>query len=324
MLNSRRTFLTALLVSQASIATAQSGQSGYPNKPIKILVGVPPGGGVDAMARMLSDSLQDRWGVPAVVENRPGANTAVAASAVAQAAPDGYTMMLATTAHLTVPLLAKLKYDPLKDFAPVGTLGLSRQFIVVNASVPFNSVQELIAYDKANPGKLNYGSTGNGGPSHFTGEAFNNVAGTRISHIPYKGAGPVVNDLISGQVQVSFLTGLAIAPNVNAGKLKALAVISPRRSQILPKVPTVAEAGLANFEEQGWYGVFLPAHTPKPIVEKLASAIEAMVTSGPLKEKLEKQGVEPHFYKSDEFASLMRRQQVDFAKIIKTNNIKID
>ncbi len=321
-----RTFLAGLLAVQATLSLAQPAQQPYPNpnRTIKVLVGVPPGGGTNTITRMFADWLQEKWGVPTVVENKPGANTAVAADAVSRAAPDGYTMMLATNAHITVPLLTKLTYDPLKDFTPVGTLGVTRHFIVVNPALPINTLQELLAYAKANPGKLNYGSSGNGGASHITGQVFNHLTGANLTHIPYKGAGPMLNDLLAGQVQVSFSTALAIGPQVAAGKLRALAVVGPKRSLLLPQVPTVAEAGLPAFDEKAWYGIFLPPNTPKPIVDKVAAELTAMITSPAMKERLEKQGVEPFLNTPEQFQIMMRRETEDLIKLIKANNITLD
>lgn len=317
--------LAGLLLVQTTLSVAQSTQPyPNPNKTIKVLVGVPPGGGTNTITRMFAEWLQEKWGVPTVVENKPGANTAVAADAVARAAPDGYTMMLATNAHISVPLLTKLTYDPLKDFTPVGTVGIGRFFITVNPSVPVNTLQELIAYAKANPGKLNYGSSGNGGGSHFAGQAFNHLTGANLTHIPYKGAGPMMNDLLGGLVQVSFNTGLAVGPHVNAGKLRALAVVSPRRSVLLPQVPTVAEAGLPEFDDKSWYGIFLPPNTPKPIVDKVAAELTAMINSPVMKERLEKQGVEPFFNTPESFQTMMRKESAEISKLIKANNITLD
>ncbi len=321
-----RTVLASLLIVQATMSIAQSTQPSYPNpnKTIKILVGVPPGGSTNALTRMFAEWLQEKWGVPTIVENKPGANTAVAAYAVTQAAPDGYTMMLATNAHLSVPLLTKLTYDPLKDFSPVGTVGLNRQFIMVHPSLPVNSLQELIAYAKANPGVLNYGSSGNGGSSHFTGQMFNHLTGANLRHIPYKGAGPMLNDLLAGLVQVSFSTAVAIEPFVKSGKLKPLAVVSPQRSLLFPQVPTVAEAGLPAFEEKAWYGIFLPPNTPKPIVDKVAAELTAMINSPAMRGKFERQGVEPFLNTPEQFQAMMRKESAELAKLIKANNIKLD
>lgn len=319
-----RTLLAGLLASQALLVGAQPAQQPYPSRPIKILVGVPPGGSTDTVTRMFAEWLRESWSQPTVVENRPGANTAVAAEAVSRAAPDGYTILLATNAHITIPLLSKLTYDPIKDFIPVGTVGVSRYVMSVHPSVPANTLQEFIAYAKTRPGQLNYGSSGNGGGSHINGEVFNRLAGVQIQHIPYKGAGPALTDTIGGQVQVSYNTPLAVAAHVNAGKLKPLAVTGPKRAPQLPQVPTFAEAGLPAFQEKAWYGVFLPAGTPKPIVDKLSAEITKMLSSPSIKEKLEKQGTEPLLSTPEQFTALLRAETGELAKLIKSANIKID
>lgn len=319
-----RTFLAGLLAAEAMLVCAQSAQQPYPNRPIKILVGVPPGGSTDAVTRLFADWLRESLGQPTVVENRPGANTAVAAEAVSRAAPDGYTIMLATNAHITIPLLTKLTYDPIKDFIPVGTVGVSPYAILIHPSIPAKTLQEFIAYAKARPGQLNFGSSGNGGGSHINGEVFNRLAGVQIQHIPYKGAGPALTDAIAGQVQVSYNTPLAVAAHVNAGKLRPLAVTGQKRTPLLPQVPTFAEAGLPAFQEKAWYGVFVPAGTPKPIVDKLAAEIARMLSSPGIKEKLEKQGTEPLLSTPEQFTAMMRAETVELSKLIKAANIKID
>jgi len=316
-----RTVATGLLAAHAVLAAAQPS---YPNRPIKIQVGVPPGGSTDSVARMFAQWLQGSWAQPAIVENRPGANTAVAANAVAHASPDGYTVLLATNAHITIPLLTKLSYDPFKDFAPVGTIGVSHYVLLIHPSLPPNTLQEFIAYAKARPGQLNYGSSGNGGGSHIAGELFNTLTGTRIEHVPYKGAGPALSDAIGGQVQVSFNTPLAVAGHVKAGKLKALAVTGPKRAPLLPDLPTFAEAGLPAYDVKAWYGVFLPAGTPKAIVDKLAAEIDKFLSSPKVKENLEKQGVEPLHSTPEQFTTMMRAESVDLSKLIKATHIKID
>lgn len=319
-----RTLLTGLLASQALLVGAQPAQLPYPSRPIKILVGVPPGGSTDTVARMFAEWLRESWGQPTVVENKPGANTAVAADAVTRSAPDGYTMLLATNAHITIPLLTKLTYDPIKDFIPVGTVGVSRYVMSVNPLVPANTLQEFIAYAKTRPGQLNYGSSGNGGGSHINGEMFNRLAGVQIQHIPYKGAGPALTDTIGGQVQVSYNTPMAVAAHINAGKLKPLAVTGPKRMPQLPQVPTFAEAGLPAFQETVWYGVFLPAGTPKPIVDKLNAEIARMLSASSVKEKLEKQGTEPLLSTPEQFTAMLRTETGELAKLIKSAHIKID
>lgn len=319
-----RISLAGLLAAQAVLAGAQPAQQPYPSRPIKVLVGVPPGGSTNTVARMFADWLQESMGQPTVVENKPGANTAVAAEALSRATPDGYTILLATNTHITIPLLTKLTYDPIKDFTPVGTLGVSPYMILIHPSIPANTLQEFIAYAKARPGQLNYGSSGNGGGSHINGEMFNRLTGVQIQHIPYKGAGPALTDAIAGQVQVSYNTPLAVTAHVNAGRLKPLAVSGLKRTPQLPQVPTFAEAGLPAFQERAWYGVFLPAGTPKPIVDKLSAEITKMLSSPSIKEKLEKQGTEPLLSTPEQFTAMMRAETAELAKLIKAANIKID
>jgi len=316
----RRIFVAGLLAAASALAAAQN----YPSRPIKILVGVPPGGSTNTVARMFAEWLQEKWGQPVVVENKPGANTAVAADAVAHSAPDGYTVLLATNAHITLPLLTKLGYDPIKDFAPVGTVGVAPYVLMVHPSVPGNTLKEFIAYTKAHPGQLNFGSSGNGGGSHIAGEVFNSLAGTRIQHVPYKGAGPALTDTLGGQVQVAFNTSLAVSEYVKAGRLKAFAVAGPKRVAILPQVPTFTEAGLPAFDEKAWYGVFVPAKTPKPIVDKLAAELGRMLASPAIKQKLEQQGIDPLVTTPDQFLAMMQKETGELARIIKTANIKID
>lgn len=319
----RLCFGTAL-ASAALYATAQPGNAPYPNRPIKIIVGVPPGGSTNNIARMLAQELQTSWGQATIVENRAGANTTIASEAVWRAPADGYTLLFATNAHVTIPLLTKLPYDPLKDFEPIGTLGVSRFVLSVHPSVPANTLQEFITYAKAHPGQLNFGSSGNGGTSHISGEVFNMLTGTRITHIPYKGAGPSLTDSIGGQVQVSYNTPMIVAPYAKTGKLKALAVTGPKRLSFMPDVPTFAEAGLPAFDEKAWYGLFAPAGTPKPVIDKLAAEVARIVASPAFKDNLEKQGTEPWISTPEQFRATMKTDMANLAKVISAANIKVD
>jgi tripartite-type tricarboxylate transporter receptor subunit TctC len=316
-----RAVAIAVLASTAAHAVAQQA---YPTKPIKIIVGVAPGGSTNNVARLIAQKLQGSLGQSVIVENRTGANTVIATEAVGRAAPDGYTLLVATNAHITLPLLSKLRYDPIKDFTPVGTVGVSRFVMSVHPSVPVNTLQEFIAYAKARPGQLNFGSSGSGGTSHIAGEAFNMLTGVRIQHIPYRGGGPSLSDSIAGQVQVSYNTPMAVAPLINAGKLKALAVTGPHRLPALPQVPTFAEAGLPAFDQKAWYGVFGPAGMPKPIVDKLAAALRTILSSPAVEEKLEKQGIEPFISTPEQFTTMMQTETAQLAKLVKAANIKLD
>ena len=316
-----RAFLCGVLAAMVSVATAQQP---YPSKPIRVLVGVPPGGSTDAMTRMFADWLQGSLGQPAVVENRPGANTAVAADAVAHAAPDGYTLLLATDAFLAMPLLTKVSFDAFKDFAPIGIVAVNRFVMAVHPSMPVNTVQELIAYAKARPGKMNYGSSGNAGSSHLGVEWFKMLTGTDMVHIPYKGAGPALTDAIAGRYEISLWTTSAISPYVKSGKLKPLAVTGPARVPFMPEVPTFAEAGLPAYDHKVWQAVFAPAGTPKSIVGTINAEIAKMVASPKIKQKLEDSGVEPLLSTPEKFAAMMRADSVELAKLIKAANIRMD
>jgi len=319
-----RTVLAGVLVAQAMLASAQSAAQAYPNKPIKVLVGVPPGGSTDALTRVFAEWLQESMGQPAVVENKPGANTAVAADLVARSAPDGYTLLVATDAFVTMPLLTKAPYEPFKDFVPVGTVGVNRFVLNVHPSLPVNTVKEFIAYAKARPGQLNFGSSGNAGASHLGLEKFKMLTGTFITHIPYRGAGPALSDGIAGQFQASMWTPLAVAAHVKAGKLKALAVTGPKRMAALPDVPTFAEAGLPAFDHRSWLSVYAPAGTPRPIVDKLNAEITKMLNSPKIKQKLEGAGVEPFISTPEQLTELNREESVVLQKLIKTANMKMD
>lgn len=319
-----RFFTASLLAGHAMLAGAQSMPQPYPSKTIKLLVGVPPGGSTDALTRMLGEWLQESLGQPVVVENKPGANTAVAADAVARSPADGYTLLVASDAYLTVPLLTKIQYDPFKDFTPIGTLTSSPFVFVVHPSSTINSVKDLIAYAKANPGKLNYGSSGNGGASHLGAEKFKMVTGTSMVHIPYRGAGPAITDAIAGQIQLSLWTPLAVAPHAKGGKLKPLAVTGAKRLPFLPQTPTFAEAGLPNFEHRTWLGVYAPTGTPRAIVDKLNAEISKMMASPKIKQKLDDNGVDPYLSTPEQFTKMMHAETEELVKLIKTVGIKID
>jgi len=318
------TCLAGLLATQTMLVGAQPAQQPYPNRPIKVLVGVPPGGSTDALTRVFADWLQESMGQPAVVENKPGANTAVAADLVARSAPDGYTLLVTTEAFLTMPLLTKTSFDPFKDFVPVGTVGANRFVLAVHPSVPVNTVQEFIAYAKAHPGQLNFGSSGNAGSSHVGLEKFKMLTGTYITHIPYRGAGPALTDAIAGQYQASMWTPLAITQHVNAGKLKPLAVTGPKRLSSLPNVPTFAEAGLAGFDHKSWLSVFAPAGTPKPIVDKLGAEITKMLASPKIKQKFDSAGVEPFVSTPEQLTQMARAETVEMRRLIKASGMKMD
>ena len=292
-------------------------------RPIRLIVPYAAGGPIDVTARLLAERVKDTLGT-VVIENRPGGGGNIGADAVAKAAPDGHTLLVATEAILGMPLLTKATFDPFKDFAPVGSLGVTHFVMVTHPSAPFASVRDLVGYAKARPGQLNYGSSGSAGSSHFGLEKFKQLNGIHMVHIPYRGAGPALTDAIAGQYQVSLWTPLAVSQHVKAGKLKALAVTGDRRVPVLPQVPTFAEAGMPGYGHQTWWGVFAPAGTPKAVIDRLNGEIARMLQSPKVRQRLDDAGVEPLASTPDEFAATLRSDSSELAKLIKLANIKME
>jgi tripartite-type tricarboxylate transporter receptor subunit TctC len=276
------------------------------------------------MARMIGQHLTERWGQNVIIDNRPGGNTIIGTETVARSAPDGYTILLVTSTLSILSSLTKTPYDPVKDFAPVATIGVSPQVLVLNTAVPANTLQEVIALAKAKPGQLNYGSSGAGGPTHLSGELFNIVAGVKTQHVPYKGAGQVMVDLIGGHVQMFFSVPVNIVNHVKGGKLKAIAVTGANRVPALPNMPTFAEAGLPGFDVKTWNGVVAPAATPKPIVDKLSAEIAAMLVLPAIKEKLDALGTTTMISTPEQFSAMIKSEIALYLKVIKSANIRIE
>ncbi|HVL57750.1 MAG TPA: tripartite tricarboxylate transporter substrate binding protein [Burkholderiaceae bacterium] len=280
-------------------ATAFSGgalaQSQYPTKPVRIIVGFPPGGGTDMLARLVGQKLQERWGQSVIVENRPGGNGIISARAAAAAEPDGYTLYMASSDHLVlVPQqYENLPYDTLRDFAPIIPVANQHMVLVVHPTVPANSVKELIELAKKKPGELNFASWGSGGLSHLTGELFKLTAGIQMVHVPYKGTAPAVTDLLAGRdVSVMFATIASSVPNIKTGKLRGLAITAPERSPVLPEIPTTAEAGYPDFVMFSWNGLFAPAGTPRPIIDKINKDVTEILAMPDVRERLATLGVQ--------------------------------
>ena len=274
----QKVFASMVLMALAGGASAQPGVAlTYPNKPIRFITPYAPGGSTSVMARLVGQHLTERWGQNVIIDNRPGGNTIIGTEAMMRSAPDGYTIMLATSTHAILSSLTKTPYDPIRDFSPVATIGVAPQVLVLNAALPANTVQEVIALAKSRPGQLNFGSSGAGGPTHLSGELFNIIAGIKTQHIPYKGAAPVLVDLIGGQVQMFYSVPSNIVTHVKGGRIKAIAVTGNTRLSAFPQMPTFAEAGLPGFDVKTWNGVLAPAGVPKPIVDKLSAEIGAML-----------------------------------------------
>jgi tripartite-type tricarboxylate transporter receptor subunit TctC len=283
---------TAVLI---GFAAASADAQDYPDRPVKIIVPTPPGGPVDVIARLTANSLQNSLGKGFVVENRAGAGNTIGSKDAAEAAPDGYTLLYSSASGLVIaPLLhPDAGYDPLKSYDPVALVGESSNILVVNPSVPANTVQELVAYAKANPGKVNFSSGGIGVLPHLIGEMFKARAGIDIVHVPYKGGGPSINDVVAGNVQMTFEGTSVLLPLIQAGRLRALAVTTPKRIPQLPDVPTMVESGFPYFVSTSWTGLLAPAHTPQPVIAKLNAAINEGLRTLELKTVLERLSNEP-------------------------------
>jgi tripartite-type tricarboxylate transporter receptor subunit TctC len=324
-----RHFLSCLLgastLALAALAPAQA-PAAYPTKPIRLVVPFPPGGATDILAREVAKHLTDAWGQSVVVDNRPGAGGNIGSELVAKAAPDGYTLEMGTvgTHAINSSLYSKMPYDHIKDFVPVILVAGVPNVLEVNPALPVNSVQELIAYAKANPNKLNFASSGAGTSIHLSGELFKVMAGVQMTHVPYKGSAPALADLIGGQVQLMFDNLPPSLPQIKAGKLRALAVTSATRAPALPDVPTVAEAGLPGFEASSWFGVLAPAGTPPAIVTKLNAEIAKWLTSPEAKEKLASVGANIAGGTPEDFARHIQAETSKWAKVVKESGAKVD
>ena len=308
----------------AAVATLALAQS-YPSRPVKIMVGANAGGGTDIIARMLADKYQAAMGQPFVVENKPGASNTIAADATAKAAPDGHTLLVATnTGQAIAPHLIKLSFDSNKDLVPVALIVVVPNVLVVSPSVPATNVRDLIALVKANPDKFAYGSSGVGSTQHLAGEAFNLAAGTKAVHVPYKGSAQALADLVGGQIQLDFDTTSSAMAFIKSGKVKALAVMSPKRTPELPDVPTLTEAGLPGVEMTTWYGLFVTAGTPKPVIDKLYAETMKAIKDPEVARKLAGLGGEPGSASQAEFAALVKSDYDRFGKLIKDANVKLE
>ena len=318
----RRTLLTttaamALGLSGITLAPHVLAQPAWPIKPVRIMVGASAGGGTDVIARMLADRFADTWKQSFVVENRPGASNTIAADLTAKAAPDGHTLLVATnTGQAIAPHMLKLAYDPLKDLQPVGMIVEVPNVVLVSATTPIKTVSELIADMKAKPQGYRYGSSGVGSTQHLAGEAFDLATGVKSIHVPYKGSSQAHVDVISGAVQLMFDTTSSSMPQIRAGKMRPLAVMSPRRSAQLPDVPTLAEAGVPNLEMSTWYGLFVTGGTPAPVVTMLHNELRRVLTIPEVSQKLAGLGGEQRDMTIEAFAGFNRAEFQRFGKLI--------
>jgi tripartite-type tricarboxylate transporter receptor subunit TctC len=296
----------------------------YPDKPIRMVVGFPPGGAADILGRFAAQGLSSGLGQQVIVDNRGGAGGVIATEIVAHAAPDGYTLLFTSIPHVINPhLYKKVDYDALKDFAPVAQFVSVPLMLGTTNSLPVKSIKELIALAKAKPDGLNYASSGNGASSHLAMELFKNMAGIQMNHIVYKGTGPLLNDLISGQIQLTIASAVPLSPQVRAGKVRGLAVTGPKRAAAFPEVPTIAET-VPGYEVVNWFGVLAPAATPKAIVTRLNTELNRALASPDLKEKLLAQTAEAVGGTPEAFAAIIKTDYAKWGKVVKAINLKID
>jgi tripartite-type tricarboxylate transporter receptor subunit TctC len=315
----------------ALLALAPVQAQTWPAKPVRIIVPFPPGGTTDIVARAIGVELQRMWQQPVIIENRAGAGGNIGADAVAKSAPDGYTLLMGTvgTHAINQALFAqsgsKMPFDPAKDFVPVTLVAGVPNVMVINPKLPVNTVAEFIAYAKARPGQLNMASSGNGTSIHLTGELFKTVTGTYMVHFPYRGSAPAVTDLIAGNMNVMFDNLPSALPHIKSGRLKALAVTSRTRSPALPNVPTVEEAaGLKGFDASSWFGLFAPAGTPRPIVDKVQADVAKALSQPEVRERFVAQGADPGGNTPDQFAAFIRAETDKWTRVVKFSNAKVD
>ncbi len=322
----RRRQMLTMLAATATLALVPTvhAADAYPSKPIRIVVGFPSGGAPDILARIFSEKIS--LGQPVVVDNKPGAGGNIGGEAVAKSAPDGYTLALGTvgTHSINGALYSKMPYDMVKDFVPVILLASTPNVLVVHPSVPAKNVQELIALAKSKPGQLTFGTPGVGTSLHVAGELFNTMAGTRITHVPYKGRAMAIPDLLGGQITMMFDNLPSALPVVKEGKLRALGVTSAQRSASAPDIPTIAEQGLPGYEATSWFAVFAPAHTPKDVVAKLNSELNRIFTLPDVQAKLKTLGLDPILGTPEKLADYQRSEMAKWAKVVKDSGAKAE
>ena len=317
----------AALIAASVPALAQTdAAAGYPRKPVRLIVPFPPGGGTDILARPIAQKLTERWGQQVIVDNRAGAGGTIGADLTAKSPPDGYAFMLGTngTHGINQSLYRSLPYDTLRDFTPITLVAIAPNILVVHPSVPVKSVRELLALAKAKPGALNYATPGNGTPPHLAAEIFKSMAGVDLTHVPYKGAGPAVIDLLSGQMQLMFANAPVVLPHIRAGKLRSLATTSAKRLSILSDFPTIAESGLPGYEADTWYGMFGPAGMPAPLLDKINQDVVRVLTLPEIKQLFAGQGAEVSTNTPVQFAAVLKTEVAKWAKIIKQTGIHVD
>jgi len=318
--------LKRLLLAIALAVPLWAWAQAYPSKPLHFVVPYPAGGPLDTVARLVGQKVSESLKQPVLVENKPGAGGNIGADMVAKAAPDGYTLLMGAVAtHAINPTLyASIPYDAQKDFIPVTQIASTPNVLVVNPSLPVHSVQEFIAYAKAHPGELNFGSGSTGSAGHLAGELFKSMAGVQMTHVPYKGAAPAMTDLIGGRLQLMFDNLASSLVQIKAGKVRALAVTTAKRTELAPELPTIAESGLPGFDINTWFGLFVPAGTPPAIVQRLHGEFVKALEAPDVRSKMLALGAEPVGNSPGEFAQYIRSEAVKYAKLVKASGAKVD
>ena len=297
----------------------------FPQRPVRLVIPLAPGGGADVLVRAFSTRLGDRWGKAVIIDNRAGGDSTIGVNAVAKSAPDGYTLVLIYSIHAVHPSIKRnLPYDIVKDFAPVVNLAEAPSVVVANPGLPVSSIRELVALAKERPGKITFAGSGTGGSSHLAGELFNTYAGTRMLHVPYKGAGPALTDVIGGHVDLIFATMLAGMPHARSGKLRALAVTGKTRSSLLPNVPTIIESGLKDYEFATWYGLLAPAGTPRATLDKLHSDVAAVIRTSEVTQVYANQGAQVSGDGPDQFAAYLKTEIDKWARVAQEAKIPVE
>jgi tripartite-type tricarboxylate transporter receptor subunit TctC len=315
-----------LALALAPAAPLLAAPDAYPTKPIRFIVPYPAGGPLDTVARLLAQKVAENLKKPVIVDNKPGAGGNIGADTVAKAPPDGYTILMGAVAtHAINPsLYASIPYDPVRDFAPITQIASTPNVLVVNPSVPARTVREFIAYARANPGKLNFGSGSTGSAGHLAGELFKSLAGVEMTHVPYKGAAPAMQDLIGGRIQLMFDNLASSLGQIRAGKVRALAVTTAKRSLLAPDLPTIAESGLPGFDISTWFGLFAPAATPREVLERLHAEFTRALAAPDVRERMLALGAEPVGSRPDEFAAYIRSEAQKYARLVNASGAKAD
>jgi tripartite-type tricarboxylate transporter receptor subunit TctC len=307
----------------AACCAAASAQN-YPTKTVRMIVGYPPGGPTDVLARIVSQKLTQAWGQQVIVDNRPGASGMIGAEFTARAAPDGYTLLMVPVTYAVTPsLFSKMTYDVEKDLAPVAQVAAAPFILVVHPTLPVKTVKDLVALDRRNPGQINFASASTGGMPHLAGELFNSMTGTKLVHIPYKGAAPATTDLLSGQITLMFNNMLSAMPQVKAGRLRAVAVTSLKRSAAVPELPTIAET-VPGYEANGWYGAFAPAATSKDLINRVNAEMNRIMKMPDVTQRLAGDGVEAVGSTPEQFGAYLKQEVAKWGKVVKASGAKAD